>query len=94
MTQNNTHIVVDLLRETQNELGKGDTDSARFFLDEAVRVAKDKRTTEQLDISQKQKLYHWLGSCHDALSQLEQQDEPRGIPMNLKIGWAPQQIAS
>ncbi len=94
MTQKNTHIVVDLLRETQNELGKGDTDAARFFLDEAVRIAKDKRTTEQLDMAQKQMLYHWLGSCHDALSQLEQQDEPRGIPMNLKIGWAPQQIAS
>jgi hypothetical protein len=94
MRQNKTYIVVDLLRETQNELGKGDSDGARFFFDEAVRVAKDEQTTVQLDMAQKQQLYHWLGTCHDALTQLETQDVPRGIPMNLKIGWSPQQIAS
>ena len=88
------HIVVDLLQETKAELGRGNSNGARFFLDEAVRIAKNRKTTAQLNLEQKQQLYHWLGTCHDALTQLEHQDKPRGIPIRLKIGWEAQQIAS
>ena len=80
------HIVVDLLQETKTELSKGNSEAARFFLDEAVRIAKNRKTTAQLNLEQKQQLYHWLGTCHDALTQLEKQDKPKGIPISLKIG--------
>ena len=33
MQPKSIHIVVDLLQETQAELGKGNSDGARFFLD-------------------------------------------------------------
>ena len=88
------HVVVDLLRETKAEIGRGNPDGARFFLDEAVRIAKDRGTTMLLSMEQKQQLYHWLGTCHDALTQLENLDKPRGIPINLNIGWEAKQIAS
>ena len=94
MQPKSIHIVVDLLQETQAELGRGNSDGARFFLDEAVRIAKNRATTAQLDLEQKQQLYHWLGTCHDALTQLQKQDEPKGIPLRLKIGWEAKQIAS
>ena len=94
MQRERIRVVIDLLQETQKELGKGSSENARFLLDEAVRIAKDRKTTELLSLEQKQQLYHWLGSCYDALTQLEHQETPRGIPMTLKIGWEPHQIAS
>ena len=94
MQRERIRVVIDLLQETKEELGKGSSQSARFLFDEAVRIAKDRETTAQLTVEQKQQLYHWLGSCHDALTQLEQQETPRGVPMTLKIGWEPHQIAS